>query len=161
MCGFASSWLTVLWPNPCLQLSWLSFRADRSLIETVLTTPANMNDGKAGCHIVPDDPGAVYADSAYRGDRFRRAVADKGGVARTPVTGIWAHKDQSQEEVQATIKSINDPIHAVRARIEKIFGTCKRSYGLRRIPYRGLAKGNLFIHLVAIAYNLKRGKRLC
>ena len=43
----------------------VSCDADTALIETVLTTPANMNDGKAGCYIVPDDPGAVYADSAY------------------------------------------------------------------------------------------------
>ena len=39
-------------------------------------TPANVNDGKAGCDVVPDKPGQVYADSAYRGVRFRTAVED-------------------------------------------------------------------------------------
>ncbi|MFL9825113.1 transposase [Rhodoplanes sp. SY1] len=44
----------------------------------------------------------------------------------------------------------------IRQRIEKIFGTWKRSYGLRRMRWRGMAKATLLIHLTAIAYNLKR-----
>ena len=46
---------------------------DTALIERVAVTPANVNDGKAGCDIVPDDSGDVYADSVYRGPRFRAA----------------------------------------------------------------------------------------
>ena len=45
-----------------------------SLIEKITVTPANVNDGKAGCVIIPDDPGDVYADSAYRGPRFREPI---------------------------------------------------------------------------------------
>jgi hypothetical protein len=41
-------------------------------------------------------------------------------------------------------------------RIEKVFGTCKRSYGLRRMRWLGLAKGGLQVRLTAIAYNLRR-----
>ncbi len=37
-----------------------------------------------------------------------------------------------------------------------IFGTWKRSYGLRRMRWRGLAKAAVQVHLTAIAYNLKR-----
>ena len=40
--------------------------------------------------------------------------------------------------------------------IEKIFGTWKRCYGLRRMRWRGLAKAVAQVHLTAIAYNLKR-----
>ena len=43
----------------------------------------------------------------------------------------------------------------VHARIEKIFGTWKRCYGLRRMRWRGLAKATAQVHLTAIAYNLK------
>ncbi|MCI0754847.1 transposase [Roseomonas vastitatis] len=49
----------------------------------------------------------------------------------------------------------NSAIQRVRCRIEKIFGTWKRSYGLRRMRWRGLAKACLQVHLTAIAYNLK------
>lgn len=44
----------------------------------------------------------------------------------------------------------------MRARIEKVFGTCKRSYGLRRMRWYGLAKAGLQVRLAAIAYNLRR-----
>lgn len=38
-----------------------------------------MNDGKASPDALPDHPGDVYADSAYRGDHFGKAVIAKGG----------------------------------------------------------------------------------
>ena len=44
----------------------------------------------------------------------------------------------------------------VRRRVEKIFGTWKRSYGLRRMRWRGLAKAALQVQLTAMAYNLRR-----
>jgi IS5 family transposase len=44
----------------------------------------------------------------------------------------------------------------VRCRIEKVFGTWKRSYGLRRMRWLGLAKAGLQVRLAAMAYNLRR-----
>ena len=44
----------------------------------------------------------------------------------------------------------------MRCRIEKIFGTAKRSYGLRRMRWLGLAKASLQVRLTAITYNLRR-----
>ena len=35
-------------------------------------------------------------------------------------------------------------------------GTCKRSHGLRRLRWRGLAKAGLQVCLTALAYNLRR-----
>ena len=45
--------------------------ADTALVEEVAITPANVNDGKAGPQALPDNPGDVFADSAYRGQHFR------------------------------------------------------------------------------------------
>ena len=39
-------------------------------------------------------------------------------------------------------------------------GTCKRSYGLRRMRWLGLAKAGLQVRLAAMAYNLRRSWRL-
>ena len=39
---------------------------------------------------------------------------------------------------------------------EKVFGTWKRSCGLRRMRWLGLAKAGLQVRLVAMAYNLRR-----
>lgn len=127
--------------------------ADTALIEEVAVTPANSNDGRAGPEALPDTPGEVFADSAYRGAHFREAVRARGGTPRIVVTAMWGLDEQ---ETLAKLAAFNAPIHRVRARIEKIFGTCKRSYGLRRMRWNGIAKAALQVHLTAIAYNLKR-----
>ncbi|WP_323015096.1 transposase [Devosia sp.] len=66
------------------------------------------------------------------------------GPIKRPVRG-WAR-----------LEAWNQPIHRIRGRIEKIFGTWKRCYGLRRMRWRGLAKAGVQIRLTAIAYNMKR-----
>ncbi|HKY07525.1 MAG TPA: transposase, partial [Candidatus Binatia bacterium] len=60
----------------------------------------------------------------------------------------------------ARLEVWNQPIHRIRGRIEKIFGTWKRSSGLRRLRWRGLAKGGVQIRLTAIAYNMKRSLKV-
>ena len=127
--------------------------ADTALVEEIAITPANINDGRAGPDALPSDPGEVFADSAYRGSHFCEAVLAKGGVPRIVATGVWGRDEQA---ALRKLKEWNQPIHRVRGRIEKIFGTWKRSYGLRRIRWRGIAKAAVQIHLTAIAYNLKR-----
>jgi IS5 family transposase len=58
--------------------------ANTALVEEVAVTPANVNDGKAGPDALPDAPGEVFADSAYRGKTFREAVRVKGGSCASP-----------------------------------------------------------------------------
>ena len=53
------------------------------------------------------------------------------------------------------LEAWNAEVRAVRGRIEKVFGTWKRSYGLRRMRWLGLAKAGLQVRLTAIAYNLR------
>lgn len=127
--------------------------ADTALVEEVAITPANINDGKAGPDALPDNPGDVFADSAYRGSHFGDAVRAKGGTPRIVATGMWG---RDEVEIHRRLEAWNRPIHRVRGRIEKIFGTWKRSYGLRRMRWRGLAKAAIQVRFTAIAYNLKR-----
>lgn len=124
-----------------------------ALVEKIAITPANVNDGRAGPEALPDDPGEVFADSAYRGNHFGDAVRAKGGTPRIVATGMWG-RDEAQ--TLARLAAWNQPIHRVRGCIEKIFGTWKRCYGLRRMRWRCLAKAAVQVHLTAIAYNLKR-----
>ena len=131
--------------------------ADTALVEEVAVTPANVNDGKAGPDALPDAPGEVFADSAYRGKTFREAVRVKGGSLRVAVTGMWG---RDEAETLARLEAWNQPIHRIRGGIEKIFGTWKRSYGLRRMRWRGLAKAGLQIRFTAIVYNIKRCSRI-
>jgi transposase, IS5 family len=127
--------------------------ADTAIVEALVVTPGNVNDGRAGGKALPDAPGAVYADSAYRGQAFASAIAAKGGSSRIVQTGVWGRPGDA---ALGKLKSWNDSVQRVRCRIEKIFGTWKRSYGLRRMRWLGLAKAALQVHLTAIAYNLKR-----
>ena len=69
---------------------------------------------------------------------------------------MWGRDEQ---ETLARLDARNAPIHRVRARIEKIFGTWKRSYGLRRMRWRGLARATAQARFTAIAYNLKGSVR--
>ena len=127
--------------------------ASTAVVEQVAVTPANVNDGRAGPDALPDDPGEVFADSAYRGSHFANAVRAKGGSPRIVATAMWGRDEQ---ETLARLDAWNAQIHRVRARIEKIFGTWKRSYGLRRMRWRGLARAAAQVRFTAIAYNLKR-----
>lgn len=132
--------------------------AETGLVERLDVTPGNVHDGRAGGAVVPDNPGAVYADSAYRGTAFATAVTARGGQPQVVVTHVWAR--ESDTTAQARLLAHNAAIHPIRARIEKIFGTWKRSYGLRRMRWRGLAKAALQVRLTAIAYNLTRARSL-
>lgn len=117
------------------------------LIDKLKITPANVNDCKAECDVVPDNPGQTYADSAYRGPRFRQVVQERGGIARVVVTSVWS---RSVEDARKKQRTINTPIHKVWGQIEKIFGTCKRSCGMDRMPHRGLDKAKHYVELTAV-----------
>ena len=126
--------------------------ADTALVEEIAVTPGNVHDGSVGGDAVPDAPGNVYADSAYRGQTFASAVQAKGGRALLP-THLWGRPG---DDTPRKLRAWNHTVQRVRCRIEKIFGTWKRSYGLRRMRWLGLAKAGLQIRLTAIAYNLRR-----
>jgi len=131
--------------------------ADTALVEQVSVTPANVHDGREGPAALPDDPGDVFADSAYRGQHFEAAVRAKGGVPWVAATSMWG---RDEAETLVRLAAYNAPIQRVRARIEKIFGTWKRCYGLQRMRWRGLARATAQVHFTATAYNLKRSLNL-
>jgi IS5 family transposase len=76
-----------------------------------------------------------------------------GGSPRVVQTSAWGRPG---DDTLRKLRSWNHNVQRVRCRIEKIFGTWKRSYGLRRMRRKGLAKATLQVRLTAIAYNLKR-----
>jgi IS5 family transposase len=131
--------------------------ADTALVEKLDVTPGNVHDGRAGGDAVPENPGDVYADSAYRGQVFGSAVRARGGTPRIALIAMW---DKPGDDTLSKLRRWNYSVQRIRCRVEKIFGTWKRSYGLRRMRWRGLAKATLQVHLTAIAYNLRRSLRL-
>jgi transposase, IS5 family len=125
------------------------------LILGVEVTTANVHDAAELDAVLPAEPGDVYGDSAFAGSRAEAKIAARGGRARVVQTGTWGGP-----EALARLQQYNAAVSRVRGRIEKVFGTCKRSYGLRRIRWLGLAKAGLQVRLTAIAFNLRRSWRL-
>ena len=62
----------------------------------------------------------------------------------------------------------NDPANAarnlvlspIRSAVERVFGLMKRSYGYRRVRYRGLVRNAVHSGLLCIAINLRRAEVL-
>ena len=124
---------------------------DAGLIRGVEITTANVHDAAELDAILPDAPGDTYGDSAYQGSRSERIIRARGGIPRVVHTSTWGGPE-ALEQLQAH----NADVRRVRCRIEKVFGTCKRSYGLHRMRWLGLAKAGLQVRLAAMAYNLRR-----
>ena len=126
---------------------------DTGLISNVETTPANEADVSIAPALLPDAPGEVYADKAYDALSLEKAILAKGGTVKLLRKGHrWLPA--------ANLEAHNRPLRPIRARIEKIFGTWKRSYRFRHMRWLGLAKTKCQVHLAAIAYNVKRSWRL-
>ncbi len=127
--------------------------ADTALVEELTVTPGNVNDGRTGGEVLPDNRGEVYADSAYRGTPFASAAQTKGGYPHVVQKGVWGRPSGN---ALRKLRAWNHRVQHVRCWIENIFGTWKRSYGLRRMRWLGLVKAVLQVRLTAMAYNLKR-----
>lgn len=128
---------------------------EAGLIRGVEVTSANVHDAAELEAVLPDAPGRVYGDSAFAGSRPEAAIRKRGGIPHVVHTGTWGGP-----EALKRLQEHNAEVRRVRARIEKVFGTAKRSYGLHRMRWLGLAKAGLQVRLVAIAYNLRRSWRL-
>lgn len=124
---------------------------EAGLIRGVEITTANVHDAAELEAILPDAPGHTYGDSAYQGSRPERIIRARGGIPSVVHTSTWGGP-----EALKRLQAHNAHVRRVRCRIEKVFGTCKRSYGLRRMRWLGLANAGLQVRLTAIAYNLRR-----
>lgn len=124
---------------------------DAGLICGVEVTTANKHDASELAAILPDAPGDTYGDTAYQGDRPEGIIRARGGRPRIVHTGGFGGAAAAER-----LRAHNAEVRRVRCRIEKVFGTTKRSYGLRRMRWLGLAKAGLQVRLTAIAYNLRR-----
>jgi IS5 family transposase len=121
------------------------------LVRGVEVTTANVHDAAGLDAVLPADPGEVFGDSAFGSPRSAASIRAKGGLPAAVGTGTWGGA-----EALRRLEAHNTRVRRVRCRIEKVFGTWKRSYGLRRMRWLGLAKAGLQVRLAAMAYNLRR-----
>ena len=129
--------------------------ATAALVLGVEVTSANVHDATELDSVLPAAAGDVYGDSAFNGSRANAIIAAHGGRARIVQTGTWGGP-----AALARLEQFNAEVRRVRSRIEKVFGTCKRSYGMRQMRWLGLAKAGLQVRLTTTAFNLQRSWRL-
>lgn len=126
------------------------------IVRRVLVTPANVHDSHGLVPVLPARPGRVWADRAYDSHAIHGEIRERRGVPQIA-------RQVSSRMAPATVAARtawNRAVSAVRRRVEKIFGTSKRSYGLGRARYLGLARVSLQVHLTFLAYNLTHAVRL-
>ena len=124
---------------------------DSGLIRKAALTPANTNESKMADALIKGDEGAVYADKAYENQKRRKRLKAAGIKDRIMHR---SHKHQSGLPRWQAMR--NKLIAPIRAGVEKIFGTFKRSYGYVRVRFFNLARNAVQLHTLCAAYNLKR-----
>jgi transposase, IS5 family len=126
------------------------------IVRKIAVTAANVHDAKGARGLIDRHPGRVWADGAYDQGAPEARIRRRNGAAM-----IVRRVDKaSRERWNAAKRAWNAAIHPVRCRIEKVFGTAKRGYGLRRARYMGRRRVSLQVHLTFLAYNLRRAVTL-
>lgn len=127
-----------------------------SIVRKVVVTAANLQDAAGMRHLLDRHPGRVWADSAYDQGPLKARIRRRRGEPMI-VRRMGGRKGSA---MNAAKRAWNATIHPVRCRIEKVFGTAKRSYGLAQARYRGRRQVSLQVHLTFLAYNLRRAVNL-
>ena len=126
------------------------------IVRRIAVTPASVHDSQGLEPVLPGRPGRVWADSANDSQAIHDRVRERRG---SPRIARRLHKRMSPAKAAAW-RGWNATVARVCCRVEKIFGTAKRSYGLGRARCLGLARVSLQVHLTFVAYNLTRACNL-
>ncbi len=114
-----------------------------------------MNESEVADTLISGDERAVYADKAYESKARRRRLQAQGINDR-----IMHRSHKHQRGLPYWQQRRNALIGKVRAPVEHVFGTLKRSYRYRTVRYLGLARNAVELWLKCLAYNLRRASRL-
>jgi transposase, IS5 family len=90
----------------------------------------------------------ICADKGYCSAKNRALLAGH-------TDGIM-HKAARNRPLTIIERCINRLISSIRYKVEQTLGTFKRLYGFSRMRYRGILKGNMELHLIGMAFNLKK-----
>ena len=128
--------------------------AGSCLVRTQALTPANAQEISQAQALIAGDEEEVLADRGYDA-RSLHAHLDERGIADGVMRRGYRGQPLSPEEVAR-----NHEIAPRRRHVEKVFGTLKRIYGLRRLPYFNAARNAACLAFALIGYNLRRLDRI-
>lgn len=121
------------------------------IIRRAIMTPAKIYESQIADQLICGDEKAVYADKAYELKQRRARLKSMGIKDR-----IMHRSHKHQERLPHWQERRNRLISPVRAAVERVFGTLKRSYNYRKVRYFSLAANTTQLLLTAIAYNLRK-----
>jgi len=125
------------------------------LIRRTDFTDAKTYESEVADGLVCGDERAVYADKAYEHKARRAWLRGKGIKDR-----IMHRSHKHQAGLPYWQRRRNRLIAPIRAAIERVFGTLKRSYGYTKVRYFSLDANRTQFRLLCIAYNLRRAVAL-
>lgn len=125
------------------------------LVRRVKVAKANDDDFAAGEEMIMGDEEEFYADRGCSRKALSGRLLEMGIKDRTMRRG-----DKHRGPPKRWGRRRNEMIMALRAPVESVFGTCKRSFGMRRARYVGRARASAQIHLTITVYNLSRMLKL-
>lgn len=118
-------------------------------------TPAKVYESEVADGLVSGDERAVYGDRAYESKERRQWLKSQGIKDR-----IMHRSHKHQRGLPHWQRRRNELIAPVRSPVERVFGTLKRSYGYRRVRYRGLGRNAVEMWFKLMAYNLRKVVKL-
>lgn len=104
---------------------------DATLVEAAVRRPGRPTG--SGSAVDPDAAWTRQADKAYEHKDRRRRLKAAGIKDR-----IMPRSHQHQARLPHWQAVRNILLSPIRSAVERVFGICKRSYGYRRVRYRGL-----------------------
>ena len=126
---------------------------DTGMVRKIALTPASRHERCAIEGVIPEDVGRVWADAAYDARDLREGLEARG------IAPVIAHNPR-RRGLRPWQRSMNFVVRTVRPRIERVFGTLKRSYGLARARGFSLARNRVEITFKVLAFNLRRAVTL-
>lgn len=124
------------------------------MVRAARLTPANVADVDVGHALVCGDERAVFADKAYVGPRMRARL--RQGGPQGPIKDRVQRRAARGRPLRRSEVRWNRLIGRIRGRVEGVFGALKRSCGMARCRFMGLARNSAATLLTLTAWNLAR-----
>lgn len=124
------------------------------LVRQVVTTPADVHDSVPADGLVQGDEQAVYADKAYDSEARRTGLRKRGIEPRI------MYQARRNRPLKPWQTAFNKAVAPIRAGVERLFATMKRTYGYRQVRYLGLARNDVQLQAMCAAINLRRALAL-
>ena len=121
---------------------------DTGIVRTIALTPASRRERTVAQAVVLEDVGRLWADAAYDAGALREGLEARG------IAPVIGHNPR-RRGLARWQKGVNFVVRTVRPRIEPVFGTLKRSYGLACAGGFTLSRNLVDATMKALVWNLR------